>query len=61
MKEPSSKFFIHHDTPEYVYIVDTGEKVKSITNDAKAILRFLYSKHQLGNRRLIKRRTTSNS
>jgi len=55
MKEPSSKFLILHDTPEYVYIVDTGENVKSITNDAKAIVRFLYSKHQLGNRRLIYR------
>ena len=52
---PSSKFFILHETSEYIYIVDTGVNEKSITNDAEAVVSFLAVNHHLDNRRLIYR------
>ena len=50
-----SKFAIQQETPEYVYIIDTGIIHKSVTNDADAVLAHLSENNNLGNRRLIYR------
>jgi hypothetical protein len=57
MIELSANFLYLHDTPEYLYIVDTGTDEKSVTNDAKAVVKFLYDNYELGNKRLIYRDT----
>ena len=47
-----SKFVIEQNTPEFMYIIDTGIVHKSVTNDVVAVLSFLSENHELENRRL---------
>jgi len=51
-------FTISHETPTYMYIVDTGTAVKSVTNDVKNVLTYLSEHYNLGCRRLIYRDST---
>jgi len=58
-----SEFAIAHETPEYIYIIDTavfGEGKRSVTNDAVSILIYLSEHHNLKNRRLFYRDTYGN-
>lgn len=48
-----SKFIIKNQTPEFMYIIDTGEEEKSVTNDVQEVLFYLTKNLNLGNRRLI--------
>jgi len=50
-----SKFAIERATDKYLYIIDTGVLHKSVTNDAGAVLSYLYENNELGNRRLFYR------
>ena len=50
-----SKFIIATETPYFMYIIDTGEKEKSVTNDVEKVLSYLSQNFNLGNRRLIYR------
>ena len=56
-----TKFVIEQETPEFVYILDTTQSEKSVTNDAKAVVEYLYEHHNLGNRRLFYRDTIGNN
>ena len=49
-----SNFIISHETTEYMYIIDRGQqKNRSVTKDAENVVKHLYEKFKLGNRRLI--------
>lgn len=45
-------FDIEKETPEYVYIKDTGTDNRSVTNDAEYVLEELSNEYTLNNRRV---------
>ena len=50
-----AKFYIEHETEEYIYIIDTGIEEKKVREDAKNIVAYLNKNHNLGCRRVIYR------
>ena len=48
-----AQFTIEKETPEYVYIIDTGHNhTMTVTNDAEGVVEMLFNEHGLGDRRL---------
>ena len=62
-QELRAEFLLVDQTPEYMYIVDVGKTATStslsqstsVTNNAVAVVKFLFDNHNLGHRRLIYR------
>jgi len=51
-----AEFTIEKETPEYVFIIDTGHtNTKTVTNDAEAVVATLAREHALGDRRVFYR------
>ena len=51
----NANFTIEHETPDYIFIFDSGpwDQHRTITNDAEYVVETLAKDHALGNRRLI--------
>jgi hypothetical protein len=49
----TAEFTIERETPEYIYILDTGHThTQTVTNDAEAVIETLARNHSLGERRV---------
>ena len=48
-----AKFYVEHQTDDYVYIVDTGIEEKCVRADAKTVVSYLFNHCNLGQRRII--------
>ena len=48
-------FYIERETKDYIHIIDTGIKEKSIREEARAIVTHLNENYNLGDRRIIYR------
>ena len=51
----NARFYIEHETEEYIYIIDTGIEDIIIRDDAKNVVEYLRDNHKLDNRRIIYR------
>lgn len=52
----TAEFSIEAETPEYVFITDTGHAhTRTVTNDAEAVIETLAKDHALGDRRVFYR------
>jgi hypothetical protein len=48
-----AEFTIEKETPEYIFIIDTGHtRTKTVTNDAENVIACLAKENALGNRRV---------